>query len=67
MPTMIDPNFGTIDPADVFTADEYIGDEEGAYFEGNEIAFNDYSPEDDQDVYDSDDMYEPDVLDEFDS
>ena len=59
---MTDPQFGTVDPSDVFTADEYIGDEEGAYFEGNEIAFNELSPEDDQDVYDSEDIYEPDVF-----
>lgn len=59
---MIDPNFGTVDPADVFTSSEYINDEEGAYFEGNEIAFNELSPEDDQDVYDTDDIYEPDVF-----
>lgn len=63
---MTDPRLGTVDPTDVFTADEYIGDEEGTYFDGNEVAFADFSPEDDQDVYDTDDMYEPDVFDEFD-
>ena len=66
-PTMMDPKLGIVDPADVFTADEYIEDEEGAYFAGNEIAFAEYDPEDDTDVYNSEqDMYEPDVFDEFD-
>ena len=59
---MLDPRLGTIDPADVFTSDEFIDDEEGTYFEGNEVAFAEFSPEDDQDVYDSDDIYEPDVF-----
>ena len=59
---MTDPQLGTVDPSDVFTADEYIGDEEGTYFQGNEVAFAEFSPEDDQDVYDSDDIYEPDVF-----
>tara|TARA_R100000951_G_scaffold26183_1_gene22204 strand:- start:2149 stop:2379 length:231 start_codon:yes stop_codon:yes gene_type:complete len=53
----LDPNFGTVDPADVFTSDEYVSDEEGTYFAGGEIAFNEYSPEDDDE-----DMYEPDVF-----
>lgn len=57
----LDPNFGTIDPADVFTSDEYVGDEEGTYFAGGEIAFNEYSPEDD-----NEDMYEPDVFENLD-
>ena len=56
---MIDPNTTYVDPSDVFTADEFISDEEGTYFEGKEIAFAEFSPEDDQDVY------EADVLDEF--
>ena len=63
----LDPNFGTIDPADVFTSNEYVGDEEGTYFAGGEIAFNEYSPEDDKDAYDSEaDIYEPDVFENFD-
>lgn len=56
----LDPNFGSVDPTDVFTSDEYVGDEEGTYFAGGEIAFAEYSPDDDDD----DDMYEPDVFDD---
>ena len=59
---MTDPRLGTVDPTDVFTADEYIGDVEGTYYEGKEIAFAEFSPEDDQGVYESDDIYEPDVF-----
>lgn len=56
---MIDPNTGYVDPSEVFTADEFINDEEGTYFDGKEIAFKEFVADDDQDVY------EADVLDEF--
>ena len=54
---MIGPNTGYVDPADVFTADEFIKDEEGTYFDGKEIAFAEYNESDDDS-----DMYEPDVF-----
>ena len=64
---MLDPTLGVINPEEVFTSDEYIPDEEGTYFAGNEIAFNEYyeDEDEDEDDFDDEDMYEPDVFDDM--
>lgn len=64
MITMIDPTLGTVNPEEVFTSDEYIPDDEGTLFYGDEVAFGEYDDGeyDDDDDFDDEDMYEPDVF-----
>ena len=50
-------NFDTIDPSEVFIGEEYLPDDEGTLIYGDEVAFGEYQPTDDDD-----DMYEPDVF-----
>ena len=58
--TMFEPNisdYGTVSAEDVFIGEEYLPDEEGTVFYGEEVAFGEY-----REAEDDEDMYEPDVF-----
>lgn len=62
---MLDPTLGTVNPEEVFTSDEYIPDDEGTLFYGNEVAFGEYDNDEEDNDFDEEDMYEPDVFDDM--
>jgi hypothetical protein len=59
---MFEPNisdYGIVSTEDVFIAEEYVPDEEGTLFYGEEVAFGEYR---NGETMADDDIYEPDVF-----